>query len=477
MAWKIDGKIAGHFPNSNPPNRDAYRIVFAPPGETSVSNFEEIEKVYFVPAGVQITQLNLQNYLVWRRYLEEPPAQRTLVAGSQNVAIEYIPTADITVNSIEIFTSQTTAATSGRIKILYENGLFVSAIDGNTTDTSTERYTLTGVPRSVSNVGVTLYAGKKYYIVFQNSTNETYYPTYFQNETGNYKVYANTTNASQITIYSDAASLKATIGGDNENLNNTLRDAILQLNANEKFLWGGYPQQESNPATPAMQQNAIYNRESLTGSYAGKKTTVASIKSVPTGDYCLIDANDIGFTNGAVYRKTENLPSFTEFDFDNYSSLSSAQKLALYVHELNGKTLFVTSTTSWQSYVNVHGLNTFKSGYTSDIEVSNNVPVLRTVLPTSPVEKCFYYMDGNAWTEWHATGLYVYENNTYTLIADSSDAIKTYLDISQLSEYFTVINFSTIIAFVIKPSYDYTFAHTTLSTDKKFYLKINGQEV
>ena len=399
-----------------------------------------------------------------------------IIAGSQNVAIEYVPTDDITVNSIEIFTSQTTSATSGLIKILYENGLFVGAIDGNNEDAITERYHLTGRPRTVSNVGVTLYAGKKYYIVFQDSNNSTYYPTYFQNETGNYKVYANTTAASQITIYPDAASLKTTIGHD-ENLNNTYRDEILSLNTNEKFLWGGYPQQETNPTIPAMVSNGVYNRETLTGSYAGKKTTLAGIAATSNGDYCLIDVNSTGFTNGAVYRKTTTLPSYTEFNFDNYSSLSASELLAIFAHELNGKTLFVASTTSWQSYVNVQGLDAFKTGYTSDIEVSNNVPVLRTTLPTNPVEKCFYYINGNAWTDWHATGLYLYENNNYSYIQDSSDGFNSYLDISQITDYFTVINFSTIISFVTQTSYAYTFAHTTLSTDRKYYLKINGKEV
>lgn len=429
-----------------------------------------ISDMYF--GTVPVKEIYFGNMLVWQK-----GNAKVLVAGNKNVAIEYVPTEDITVNSIEIFTSQTTSATSGRIKILHENGLYVGAIDGNGEDATTERYNLTGRPRTVSNVGVTLYAGKKYYIVFQDVLDATYYPTYFQNETGNYKVYANTTGASQIILYPDAASLKATIGHD-ENLNNTYRDEILKLNTNEKFLWGGYQQQEVNPTIPAMVSNGIYNRESLTGSYAGKKTTLAGIVSTPKDDYCLIDVNNTSFTNEAVYRKTNDIPSYTEFNFDDYSSLSASDQLAVFVHELNGKTLFVASTSSWQSWVNVQGLDTLKSGYTSDIEVNNNVPVLRTTLPTNPVEKCYYYINGNAWTDWHATGLYVYENNTYTYINENDgDGFKTHLVISQITDYFTVINFSTIISFVTQTSYAYTFAHTTLSTDKKFYLKINGKEV
>lgn len=397
-----------------------------------------------------------------------------IVDGSQNVAIEYVPTEDITVNSIEIFTAQTTSSTtSGRIKILYENGLFVGAVDGNNEDAITERYHLTGRPRTVSNVGVTLYAGKKYYIVFQDSTNSTYYPTYFQNETGNYKVYSNTTAASQITIYPDAASLKATIGYD-ENLNNTYRDEILKLNTNEKFLWGGYPQQENNPTTPAMLSNGVYNRETLTGSYAGKKTTLTGIAATPNGDYCLIDGDNPGFTNGAVYRKNGTLPSFTEFNFDSYTSLSQDEKQIMYIASLNNKTLFVTSVNSWVDYYDIRGLNRFKTGYTSDIEIVNNVPTARTTEPDTPTNKCFYYLN----TSTHSSCLYLYENSTYTAFHWwDTTTFSNYVEISQITDYFTVINFSTIISFVTQTSYAYTFAHTTLSTDRKYYLKINGKEV
>lgn len=428
----------------------------------------EIKQVYWCPDGVNAN-------LVW-----PVNAQKTLIAGTQNVAIEYDmtdATEDLVINSIEIFTDSSSSS-SAMIKILHETGVFIAAIDGDNRGSETEKYGLTGRTRSVNGLNITLYKGHKYYFVYQGSSNSDFYPAYFKNDTdGNYKLYSNTTTATQITVYPDVSSLKATIG-HNENLNNTLRDEILKLNTNEKFLWGGYPQQEYNPTFPAMVSNGIYNIENLTGSYAGKKTTLSGIVAIPKDDYCLIDVNDTGFTNGAVYRKTTNIPSYTEFDFDDYSSLSSSDKLAVFVHELNGNTLFVASTTSWQSWVNVQGLDTLKSGYTSDIEVNNNVPVLRTTLPTNPVEKCFYYINGNAWTDWHATGLYVYENNTYTYLQDGDGFKTSYLVISQIADYFTVINFSTIISFVAQPSYDYDFANKSVETPgKHFYLKLNNIEV
>lgn len=482
MAWKIDGKIAGFFPNAGgQAQQDVYRVAF----KDTAGTMHEIEKVYFLsPNDIayfntltteqKLAELASGKYDVWHRYLA-----KTLLAGNQNVAIEYDMTdadEDLVINSIEIFTDSSSSS-NAKIKILHESGLFVAAIDGDTKGSETIKYDLTGRTRSVSGLSITLYKGHKYYFVYQGSNNEDFYPAYFQGDTdGNYKVYDNTTAAGSITVYPDVSSLKAVIG-HNENLNNTLRDEILKLNTNEKFLWGGHPQQEYNPTYPAMVSNGVYNRENLTGSYAGKKTSLQGIVSITKDDYCLIDVNDTGFTNGAVYRKTGNLPTFTEFNFNDYSSLSSSEQLAIFVHELNGTTLFVASTTSWQSWVNVQGLDTLKSGYTSDIEVNNKVPVLRTTLPTNPVEKCFYYINGNAWTDWHATGLYVYENNTYTYIQDG-DGFKSYLDISQITGYFTVINFSAIISFVAQPSYDYDFANKSVETPgKHFYLKINGNEV
>lgn len=70
MTWKVDGKIAMNFPGSGVPNRDTYRIRFAPTGCSAESKILEIEKVYFVPAGVTVTQENLSQYLVWHRYWE-----------------------------------------------------------------------------------------------------------------------------------------------------------------------------------------------------------------------------------------------------------------------------------------------------------------------------------------------------------------------------------------------------------------------
>ena len=135
MAWKIDGKIAAHFPNAGAVvNRDTYQIQYVPTGGTQ-SSLQEIEKVFFIPPGVTITTSNLNDYLVWRRYWE---VQRTLVEGTQTVCIELVPTDDINLSSLAIFTDDSESSTTVNCGILHESGIVVyksnvDNIDHNTT--------------------------------------------------------------------------------------------------------------------------------------------------------------------------------------------------------------------------------------------------------------------------------------------------------------------------------------------------------
>ena len=338
-----------------------------------------------------------------------------LVAGSQNVAIEYVPTEDITVNSIEIFTSQTTSATTGRIKILHESGLYVGAIDGNTQDASTERYNLTGRPRSVSNVGVTLYAGKKYYIVFQNSNNSTYYPTYFQNETGNYKVYANASEAGNINV-ADLSALGNFIGSIGSTAVTTEeKEQILNLNTGDSFIFTGY---DTTSWNPPLYRSHFYKRKLKTYSYS-------KIIDITSGE-----------------------PMF---------------RLAKLFAGLNGSNISALQKGDIQDYFNHSGdLVKMKSGWTSYITSdSSGNPVSLSERPSSPSKGIYYIAnevqvyDGSSWSApWHD---YVGVPDNYIDYPDWWNA-----DFEDMNVNYTV---------------DGNFNGITLSTDKKFYLKINGKEV
>lgn len=355
-----------------------------------------------------------------------------LVAGSQNVAIELDltnETSDLIVNSIEIFTSQTTSATTGRIKILHESGLYVGAIDGNTQDASTDRYNLTGAPRSVSNVGVTLYAGKKYYIVFQDSLNETYYPTYFQNEIGNYKVYANTQVASQINI-ADLSILGNFLGGLFSGRYPTKDDKVylLSLNTNDSFVYLGYNNTDWNPS---LIQKHFYRKKSNT--YENVKEA-----NISSGD----DHYKAAKLFGNIKKYTTILQNGSLTNGDNYDG--SIAELA--------------------------------EGYTSYIDVdANNEPIALTSLPSNPQDG-LYYINASVLPEGRSNYDYefvVYHNNSWDRVG------RYFMSQAQITSYINYLDWwnKDFEDMNLNYTVDDNFNAIALSTDKKFYLKINGKEV
>lgn len=355
-----------------------------------------------------------------------------LVAGSQNVAIELDltnETSDLIVNSIEIFTSQTTSATTGRIKILHESGLYVGAIDGNTQDASTERYNLTGRPRSVSNVGVTLYAGKKYYIVFQNSTNETYYPTYFQNETGNYKVYANASEAQGINV-ADLSALGNFLGGFSPSRHPTKDDKLylLSLNTDDSVVYLGYNNTEWNPA---LIGGHFYRRKSKTYN----------------------NVTNVNITSGNDHYKAAKL-------FGNIKKYTTILQ--------NGE---LTNGGNYDG-----SIAQMATGYTSYIDVdANNEPVALTALPSNPQDG-LYYIEASVLPEGRSNYDYefvVYHNNSWDRVG------RYYMSQAQIASYISYPDWwnKDFEDMNVNYTVDGNFNGITLSTDKKFYLKINGKEV
>ena len=352
-----------------------------------------------------------------------------LVAGSQNVAIEYVPTEDITVNSIEIFTSQTTSATTGRIKILHESGLYVCAIDGNSEDATTERYHLTGRPRTVSNVGVTLYAGKKYYIVFQNSSNETYYPTYFQNETdGNYKVYANTQDATQINVC-DLSVLGNFLGALFPNRNPTAEDKIymLSMNENDSFIFFGYSDTTWNPP---LTQYHFYRR---------KSATYGNVKS-------------INLTSGNDHYKAAKL-------FGNIKKYTTVLQNGNLTNGENRNGSIAEMATGYTSYIDVD---------------SNDEPIALTTLPSDPHDNGLYYIDTSLLPNSNTNEFVVYHNNNWDRVG------QWYMSQAQINDYVNYPDwwYADFEDMNLNYTVDANFANKSVETPgKHFYLKINGKEV
>lgn len=402
----------------------------------------------------------------------------TLLAGSQNVAIEYVPTEDITVNSIEIFTSQTGSATSGLIKILHESGIYVGAIDGNNEDSSTERYHLTGRPRTVSNVGVTLYAGEKYYLVFHDGNTSAYYPAYFQNENGNY--IANFTDSSQATSlhpYQNIIAIKDYLPAGGGDINEADLQSILKLDTDELFLWNG--------------NNLVVNSTNLIrDDHLGKKLT-AKITNPPitTSDVDIWSyANQQIFVRHGygsnvvdrIWKKTKTTTKDGTFTITSGDGdVSCAQILLALKNGTSSYSKILTQTSAqydmWYNYI---GSNmSIKSGY--KVGLTDMTPL--TTVPQNPGDKTFYYFAQSIASStvgvWHDC-IVLYENNSWHSINPyGKDEFMPYLNIETLDSVAEQVSLTTLVQEDQQVSCNSSVKSATISTDKKFYLKINGKEV
>ena len=404
-----------------------------------------------------------------------------LVAGSQNVAIEYVPTEDITVNSIEIFTSQTTSATTGRIKILHESGLYVGAIDGNTTDSSTEKYGLTGVPRSVSNVGVTLYAGEKYYLVFQDGNASLYYPAYFQNENGNYIAnFVDNAQASTLYPFQNITAIKDYLPSGGGAAQEADLQSILKLDTNELFLWNG--------------NNLVVNQTVIIhDDYLGKKLT-AKVTDPPIttsdADIWNYSAQQIFIRHGygsdvteRIWKKKETTSNDGSFSTTTSNGTISSGEILLALKNGTSSYSKILADTPihhggdpWWSYV---GTNmSLKSGY--KVGLTDLTPL--TTVPQNPEDKTFYYFAQSIAESTVSTWsdcIVVYENNTWKALTpyQSTDNFKEYLNSQSLDSKIEQISLTTLVQEDQRVSCNSSIKSATISTDKKFYLKINGKEV
>ena len=485
MTWKIKGKIGLHFPNSSGnPNQDTYKIVYSSNGIQS--NLQEIKKVYFLtPADAsyisslstteaKLAELISGKYDVWEKYWEEP-INKILVAGTQNVAIEYDmtdATEDLVINSIEIFTDNSSTF-SAKIKILHESGLFIAAIDGDTIGSITEKYELTGRTRSVNGLNITLYKGHKYYFVYQGNTNEAFYPAYFQGDTnGNYKVYANTTAATQITI-TDISTL-----GTYKGIINDFAD-VVELNENEYFLWTG--------DNSIIENQKIYVRSNKGSGtkykgILGNSSSYSNIEKTDILAWLAFDINDSyqwdigGYHNlsyNYFYYKTSK-PTLQQIDLITGLNNDTEKLVALFRGIKNNNGIVIDGPSYW------YGLNeslcgiifNLKTGY--NVRLDDDTKYTETTLPSDAATGDIFLVANGSWGLWNNNGtvaVYNKDNSTMTAISDLTKyTSQTYID-TYMSEIGSV---NDLIKQKITTN-DYTFVSTQLETPgKHFYLKLNN---
>ena len=409
-----------------------------------------------------------------------------LLAGSQNVAIELDltnETSNLTVNSIEIFTSQTDSSqsNSGRIKILHESGLYVGAFDGNGEDSITERYHLTGRPRTVSNVGVTLYAGEKYYLLFHDGNTSLYYPAYFQNENGNYIAnFVDNAQASTLYPYQNITAIKDYLPAGGGAIQEADLQSILKLDTNELFLWNGNDL--------AVNQTVIIHDD-----YLGKKLT-AKVTDPPIttsdADIWNYSAQQIFIRHGygsevteRIWKKKETTSNDGSFSTTTTNGTISSGEILLALKNGTGSYSKILADTpehhggdQWWSYV---GTNmSLKSGY--KVGLTDLTPL--TAVPQNPEDKTFYYFAQSIAESTVSTWsdcIVIYENNTWKALTpyQATASFKEYLNSESLDSKIEQISLTTLVQEDQRVSCNSSVKSATISTDKKFYLKINGKEV
>lgn len=124
--------------------------------------------------------------LVWQKI------QKLLSFGNNElIGIEFIPNQNIVLTDISIF--QNDNISNGWTWICHESGFCVARQTSNGVQSNLEIYGLNGTLKTISSLGsITLYAGQKYYIFYKkdqwdNNSEGTQF-AYYQGETGNYKV-------------------------------------------------------------------------------------------------------------------------------------------------------------------------------------------------------------------------------------------------------------------------------------------------
>ena len=477
---------------------------------------KQIPEMYF--GNIPVAQIYFGNTLVWEKIVKR------LIAGNQNVAIEYIPTQDISVTDIGIFTDENSTGRTPRIKIFHESGLCVAAVEGDVQTANQEVYELNGSNHDAVIQATTLKAGQKYYIVYSHGygSGNDFYPAYFQNTNGNYKVYENESTASQITIVdmssfgnnlgdcsditefieaseNDYMKWSGNLSGYTQNdlyvrssvaldgtyigkigtggLDATLLLRIGQLDENDIFTWGGWN-------SGGLEHNKTYQRNSL---YSKTKF----IKAVNT----LIDGYDVG--SGNIFTYGEYGASFyvMNYDIDKINTLTQNSEIRKTVECL----MHCNDTTTLHQIVPQlwHEANRLlRRKVEGQISKLSTTPLTGTYTTETlgAADGDILFINNNfTYNDVHIVNnetivKYNSSNNSFTILAAEYDSNGVWNNIFEkiTSDLYVqhsatdvlksgTIDFTTLIKSSYTP--DSTFLNATVNTDKKFYLKINGNEV
>lgn len=377
---------------------------------------KQIPEMYF--GNIPVIQIYFGNTLVWEKLVKQ------LVAGTQFVSFEFIPTEDITLDHIGIFTNDAYSGTTVNFAIYHESGLIVAKTNADTAQSTEEKYGLTGQRRIVTVNGV-LKRGFKYYIQYTDQNGNTIHPAYFQNskssetgETGKYKVFTN--GEAQNKSVADLSNVSSYIGvvsdiddfitapagalmiagsldnytqnyayirnssyhesyqnvGTGGNLTLSMLDTILKLNDGSMFYWNGGNYDDTSQRRGLWYHEyhrrigTTYARTDYVGILPNKEHLIDPSFSV--GNY---GAWDNGWGELHIFRKkadaeVDTFIDLTDAKYTNKENYKTADVIKASYNVSGNKSVMTQGEikgTNVNSYV-----FTLKDGYTYDFTVDND---------------------------------------------------------------------------------------------------------
>ena len=471
-------------------------IIPTHPSDTSYRARQTRQILYVDPNGIQHsikavywspTSNSNDVKLIW---LRDSTVLKVLVAGDTSVAIQYKPTADISVTDIGIFTAESITTRTAKIKVFHESGLCVAAVDGDVKTTGETLYELVGDKRDTVINATTLYAGQTYYIIYYGGQNsdwdKKFYPAYFQNSSGKgvYKEYYNNLYAEEFTITDvseNSQNFKPSmfVGVFN------LIDAIFDIKENSWFSWYSGQSQVQN-----MKNGDLYKRTNVGSSYTfsgivGNQTEqnhdlsnedMIKLIGLPYNSMFVWCVTNIqGITKNNIYAKVEdtwNAPTVTyEGPSDTNSKTALLPGLVALYNANNGPVgdarVLCISGYSYQGYGPGYSIK-MKSGYQN--YVSSTIP--ETVLPSNPqIGDVHYFAQGVNGEE----GIYKWFGNYW---GSPNMYYETPFETDEnVSNWLTLVGTTEDFLTKVGSVPDVNFLAADENTSRKYYLKINGNEV
>lgn len=468
------GKIGCHFPARANPNADVWNIEFLPKGGSSTS---VIDRVYMVPDGVTISSVaELQHYIVWTTDV-------TLVPESDAVCLEFVPPYDIELSNVAIFCEANESSTSVNFAVYHESGLVVAKNNGDTVTQNVTKFGTTGQRRVTAVSGVTLKKGLKYYVQYTNQSS-TFKPVVMDGWYGNYKIFSH--GQVQNKNVANLNNAGAWIGI----IDNTM--GIFNYNPGDFFMW------QSSGWTPGMQNGHIYMRSTVGANmqFSGVVGNPSSASNITASDLTNFLGKPLNsaflwyvtgyssMSTGTIWQKTTSTADVNLFDFDGMDNDTFMVNILI---ELQTKSAVMASAGSlWYKYPSSIGDSfELKSQYHN--RVTSTTPI---ALPDDLVEGDIIYLQGgHYYGNWYNQHLYLYTGGTLKEICnvttDSSHIYYTEVfDMYDLTEYLTYVGVNSDLTSSQYGGAEWDnsyqsdgFRTSTLYTDKKHYLEINGTEV